>query len=230
MSLNFLIWSAITLVMYFVARTLYLRWKQWWLSPLVLAPVLIMLCMIIFHVNYGQYISGTHWLIAMLGPVTVSFAVPIYEHRELLRRYWPVLIFGALVGSCVSLGTAYFLASLLGLPHQLQLSIMPRSITTPFAVTVSGNLGGLPDLTAVFVVATGIFGASLGGSLLQYLRLRSEIARGALLGMGAHGAGVSKANEIGVKEGTVAGLVMILAGLLNLALLPVVHLLLSLGQ
>lgn len=217
-----LVWSALTLGIYFAVRRVYLRWPRWWSSPLVLAPVLLIGIMLLLHVGYREYISGTHWLVVMLGPVTVAFALPIYEQRELLRRYWLVLMIGALVGSSISLFSAWLLARGLQLSPELQRSLMPRSVTTPFAVTVSGRLGGLPDLTAAFVVATGVLGAAMGSGLLRYLRLRSGIARGALFGMGAHGAGVARAREIGEQEGTVAGLVMVLAGLLNLALMPIV--------
>ena len=87
---------------------------------------------------------------------------------------------------------------------------------------VSGDIGGLPDLTAVFVVATGILGAALGEILLARLPLRSTLARGALLGMGAHGAGTAKAYEIGAEEGSIAGLVMVLVGVFNVLLAPAV--------
>lgn len=223
------LWTALTLGIYGVARQGYVRLPRWWTSPLLVAPLVLMTLMLALHVSYREYIQGTHWLVMMLGPVTVAFAVPIYEQRALLRRYWAVLLLGALVGSSVSLASAWLLARQLHLSQDLQLSLMPRSVTTPFAVTVSDRLGGMPELTSAFVIATGLCGAALGSGLLRYLKLRSGIARGALFGMGAHGAGVAKAQELGAQEGTVAGLVMILAGLMNLALLPLVQLLLRLS-
>ncbi|WP_342210845.1 LrgB family protein [Lampropedia puyangensis] len=223
MVINTLVWSALTLAVYAVARHFYLKTKRWYCSPLLLAPVVLMVVMLGLHVSYRQYIQGTHWLMLMLGPVTVAFAVPIYEHRALLRQYWPVMVLGAFVGSVVSLLSAWLLARELNLSAALQLSLMPRSVTTPFAVTVSDKLGGLPDLTSAFVIVTGLCGAALGNGLLRYLHVHSGVARGALFGMGAHGAGVAKAQELGQEEGTVAGLVMILAGLMNLALLPLVQ-------
>lgn len=217
------LWSGLTLVVYVIARHYYLKTKRWYCSPLLVSPLVLMVIMLSLHVSYRDYLQGTHWLLLMLGPVTVAFAVPIYEHRALLRTYWAVMVLGAFVGSVVSLLTAWLLARELNLSPSLQLSLMPRSVTTPFAVTVSDKLGGLPDLTSAFVIITGLCGAALGNGLLRYLRLNSSIAKGASFGMGAHGAGVARAQELGQEEGTVAGLVMILAGLMNLALLPVVQ-------
>jgi putative effector of murein hydrolase len=99
---------------------------------------------------------------------------------------------------------------------------LPRSISTPFAMTISGEIGGAPDLTAVFVVVTGIAGAILGEVLLSWLPNSSWLARGTLLGVGAHGAGTAKAHELGRLEGSVAGLVMVLVGFFNVLLAPFV--------
>jgi putative effector of murein hydrolase len=93
-------------------------------------------------------------------------------------------------------------------------------------MAISQNIGGVPDLTALFVVVTGVLGAALGENLLAILPLRSSLARGALFGMGAHGAGVAKARQIGREEGSIAGLVMVLVGLVNVLAAPLLALLL----
>lgn len=213
-------WSSATIGLYLFAKALYRRWRYWWLTPLAVAPLLLILIALGSHTSYHAYLRSTHWLLAIVGPATVAFAVPIYEQRALIRRHWPVLVVGVLVGSATATASAWLLASLLGLGGSLRLSLLPRSVSTPFAMTVSGDIGGVPSLTAVFVIFTGIFGAALGEAFLHWLPLRSALARGALLGMGAHGAGVAKAHEIGQEEGSVAGLVMVLAGLLNVLAAP----------
>ena len=50
--------------------------------------------------------------------------------------------------------------------------------------------------------------------------IRSAMARGALFGVGAHGAGTAKAWDVGAEEGTIASLAMVLAGLLNVLAAP----------
>ncbi|WP_454917577.1 LrgB family protein [Xanthobacter sediminis] len=217
-----LFWSAVTIGGYLVARVIARRWRLWWTSPLLLTPALVGLVAVSLHVGYAEYIRGTHWLVLMLGPATVAFAIPIYEQRAVIRRHWPVLLLGVLVGSSIAMVAAFFMASWLGLSSTVQLSLMPRSTSTPFAMAVSGDIGGLPDLTAVFVILTGVCGAALGEVMLKVMPLRSSMARGALFGMGAHAAGVAKAHQIGGEEGSIAGLVMVLAGLFNVMMAPVV--------
>lgn len=213
-------WSAATIAIYFVSKRLYKRWPSLWTSPLVLTPVLIAVIALSLHTSYSEYIGATRWLMAILGPVTVAFAIPIYEQRAMILRYWPVLIFGIVVGSGTAILTAWALASILSIDGALRLSLLPRSVSSPFAMAISESIGGVPDLTALFVVVTGVLGAVIGENLIRFLPLKSSLARGALFGMGAHGAGVAKANQIGREEGSVAGLVMVLVGLVNVLTAP----------
>jgi predicted murein hydrolase (TIGR00659 family) len=215
-----LFWSAATVGLYLAAKRLYRRWPRWWLMPLAVTPALLIIAVLVLHGSYRDYIRGTHWLVALLGPATVAFAVPIYEQRALIRRHWPVLAIGVLAGSATAMGSSWALATVLGLDGTLRLSLLPRSMSTPFAMEVAGHIGGVPELTAVFVVLTGLLGAVLGEVALARFPIRSTLVRGALLGMGAHGAGTAKAHEMGREEGSIAGLVMVLVGLFNVLMAP----------
>jgi len=223
--IHILLWSSLTIGFYWLSKRIYRRWPRWWLMPLAVTPLLLMLVVVSFHESYRDYIDGTHWLVLLLGPATVAFAIPIYEQRGLIRRHWPVLLVGMLVGSVVSILSSWGLAALVGLDGAIRLSLLPRSVSTPFAMEVSGEIGGIPDLTAVFVVITGIAGAVLGDLILARFRIATALARGSLFGLGAHGAGTARAHQIGATEGAVAGLVMVLVGLLNVLAAPLVALL-----
>ena len=219
-------WSSVTIVSYVLAKALYRRWPRWWTSPLLVAPLGLMAIILAVGVSYREYIWGTHWLVTLLGPATAAFAVPIYQQRGLIRRRWPQLLVGMLVGSVTAMISAWGLATLLGLDGSLRLSLVPRSISTPFAMVVSGQIGGVPELTAFFVVFTGVLGAALGEVMLLWLPLRTVLARGALFGMGAHAIGAAKAYQIGREEGSIAGLMMVLVGVLNVLAAPLLaHLL-----
>ena len=213
-------WLLLTLGAYLFSRWLYRRTGRYVLSPLILVPALLLALAVPLHTAYAEYARNTHWLMLVLGPVTVAFAVPIWQQRRLLARHLSALSLGMLAGSVASIASSYGLAKALALDSSVTMSLVPRSITTPFAMPLAHDLGGVPELTAVFVMFTGVFGALLGGILLKWLPLRSALARGALFGVGAHGAGVSRAQEVGGEEGSVAGLVMVLTGLLNLFAAP----------
>jgi len=159
---HMLFWSAITVALYLFAKRIYRKWPQWWLTPLAAAPAALIVAALVLHEDYRDYIDSAGWLVALLGPATVAFAAPIYQHRALIRRYWPILLAGMVVGSATAMATSWGLAAALGLSDALRLSLAPRSISTPFEMQVSSEIGGVPDLTAFFVVVTGVFGAVIG--------------------------------------------------------------------
>jgi predicted murein hydrolase (TIGR00659 family) len=215
-----LAWSGLTLGLYWLSLWLHQRRRVWWTGPAITAPVLLIGLALVFHISYRQYFSGAGWLVTLFAPATVAFAIPIYEQRRIIRRHWPLLVTGAVAGSITAIVSSWALARGLGLDDELRLSLLPRSISTPFALPVSGTIGGTPSLTAVFVLVTGIFGAAIGESLLSWLPLRSVLARGALFGMGAHAFGTARAQQISEEIGAVSGLVMVFVGVLNVLAAP----------
>jgi predicted murein hydrolase (TIGR00659 family) len=220
--LSGLLWSAATVVLYGLAKALHRRHPSWWSSPVVVVPLVLALVLIACHVSYGRYIAGTRWLVALLAPAIVAFAVPIHAQRARIRRYWPVLAIAVVAGSVTAIVTSMLLSNLLGLDAGLRLSLLPRSISTPFAMIVSKQVGGSPNVTAVLVVLTGVVGAMVGEVLLVVLPLRSVLARGALMGMGAHAIGSARAHQIDPEVGALAGLVMVLAGIVNVLAAPLI--------
>lgn len=220
--LQTIFWSVLTIGSYAAGKALHRRHNRWWTAPLVVAPILLILAALAFHISYQDYSRSTHWLVALLAPATVAFAIPIFEQRVLIRRYWPLLAGGVLVGSATAMLSCWVFSGLFGLDDSLRLSLLPRSMSTPFAIIVSGRIGGVPGLTAMFVLITGILGATVGEILLKYLPLRSVLARGTLFGMGAHAAGTAKAHQIDREIGAIAGLVMVMVGAFNVLVAPLI--------
>lgn len=224
------LWSCITIALYFLSKRFYRHYQRWWTTPIIITPALLITITVLSHTEYTVYISGTHWLIALLGPATVAFAIPIYHQRHIIHRYWRTLIIGILGGSSISIISAWLLATALSVDGTLRLSLLPRSISTPFAMTVSGQIGGTPALTAVFVIITGISGAVLGELILHLLPVKSKLARGFSFGLAAHAVGSNKAHQIGKEEGAVAGLTMVLTGIFNVLIAPLLEIILRAVQ
>ncbi len=70
-------WSALTIGFYLISKKFYRRWPRWWISPLIIAPALLIMAVSIMHTSYPDYIRGTHWLVALLGPATLAFAITL---------------------------------------------------------------------------------------------------------------------------------------------------------
>lgn len=216
------VWSGLTLASFAASRLVYRRWPRWWLMPLITAPLMIACALLTLHIPYATYRGGAGWLLWMLGPAVTAFAVPIYDQRALIRRYWRPLAAGMVAGSATSFLSGWALASALGIGGVLRLSLLPRSISTPFAMALSAQIGGMPDVTAVFVIATGILGALLGEAAVKRGLPRSQVAQGAMVGVSSHAIGTAQVQVHDSGVGAISGLAMVLTGLLNLALAPLI--------
>lgn len=205
-----------TYIIYKLTKISYKKWSLPFLHPLLLSPILLIVLITITHVSANQYIGDVKWLTHMLGPATISFAVPIYKHFHLIKKYYAIILISITTGTLVAILTSYAFSLLINLKTDFLVSILPRSITTPIAMEVSQIIGGLPTLTTVFVIITGVIGGIIGPSSIKFLSLKSPIARGLALGMSAHGVGTNKAMEYGEQEATFSTLAMILAAWITL--------------
>ncbi|PKG23388.1 LrgB family protein [Niallia nealsonii] len=203
--------TVLTYLFYRLTKWGYKKWNNPLLHPLLLTPILLILFISLLHISADSYMQSSKILTHLLGPATIAFAVPIYKHWHLLKKYFVVIIISVTTGTLVAIISSYFLSILINLQSDFIISLIPRSITTPIAIEVSEEIGGLPTLTTVFVILTGVIGGIIGPYAIKFLALKSSIAKGLALGMGAHGVGTSKAMEIGEQEATFSTLAMILA-------------------
>lgn len=134
----------VTLVLYFANKRLYRRRRSLLLMPLVLTPMVLVLLLVVTHISYQSYIGETHWLLWLLGPATIAFAVPVYENLHIIRRHWLSLSAGVLTAVVVAVYSSVWLARWLTLPDEVQRSLAVRSITTPFALEAAKQMGGNP--------------------------------------------------------------------------------------
>ncbi len=143
-----------TLVLYYANKKLYRRFHKLPLMPLVFTPILLVLILVVGHISYQSYMGETHWLLWLLGPATIAFAVPVYENVAVIKRHWMSLSAGVVTAVVVAVTSSVWLARGFMLSDEIQRSLAVRSVTTPFALAAAKPLGGQPDLVALFVVIT----------------------------------------------------------------------------
>jgi len=212
----------LTVALYFANKRLYRRFHKLPLMPLVFTPLLLVLILVFGHISYQNYMGENHWLMWLLGPATIAFAVPVYDNLAIIKRHWMSLTAGVVTATVVAVTSSIWLARLFTLSDEIQRSLAVRSVTTPFALAAAKPLGGQPDLVALFVVITGVFGMAVGDMLFLRLSIREGMAKGAGFGAASHGAGTARSYELGQQEGVVASLVMMLSGVVMVLLAPLV--------
>ncbi|MEO1767387.1 LrgB family protein [Thiobacter aerophilum] len=216
-----LLWLTLTLIAYQGATWVSRRLDHHPLAnPVLLSVALLMLVLRLTDTPYPIYFDGAQFVHFLLGPATVALAVPLYQHFERLRRMWLPLVVTLVAGSALAAASAYGIATALGASREVALSLAPKSATMPIAMGISEKIGGIPSLTAVFVVLTGIFGAVVGVWLLERLGCRDDAIKGFAIGLTSHGIGTARAFQISPLAGAFSGLAMGLNGLMTAVLVP----------
>ncbi|XYJ08362.1 LrgB family protein [Telluria sp. B2] len=211
----------ITLCAYLVAQAIYARCKFSPLAnPVAIAIALVSLVLLASDMSYQRYFAGAQFVHFLLGPATVALAVPLARQLPRMRRAFLPLACALVCGCVTAIVSAVGVVLLLGGSEVLAHTVGPKSATTPIAMAVSERLGGVPALTAVLVIGTGIFGAITARFLFNAMKIDSHAARGFALGLAAHGVGTARAFQVSAEMGAFAGLGMGLNGVLTAVLTP----------
>lgn len=216
-----LLWLTATLLAYQAAFALYARCRFHPLANPVAIAIAVLVAILMFTgTPYRTYFDGAQFIHFLLGPATVALAIPLYQQLERLRRNWLAFLIGALAGGTAAVTVTIVVASMLGASRSTLLSLAPKAVTTPIAMGIAEKIGGLPSLTAVLVILTGILGAVCGQAVFRFLKIDDQAIRGFALGVTSHGIGTARAFQVSEEAGAFSGLAMGLSGILTAALLP----------
>ncbi|NQW12070.1 MAG: LrgB family protein [Alphaproteobacteria bacterium] len=213
----------LTLIAYQIGDRIYRRFgMNPLLNPVVIAIVILVPLLVVTDTDYDSYFDGAQFVHFLLGPATVALAIPLFNQIDRVRRSALAILAAILAGSLAAAGSAAAIVWLFGADTVLMASIAPKSVTTPIAMGIAEKLGGLPSLTAVLVILTGVLGAMLGPPLLNLMRIRDWRARGLAIGVASHGIGTARALQVNEVAGAFSGLAMGLNALATAILLPLI--------
>ena len=174
--------------------------------------------LLLFRIPYESYNQGGELINLFLSPATACLAVAIYGKLQLLKEHWLPILVGCTVGSAASMGSILLLCRLFGLDEAMTVSLLPKSVTTPIALSVSQAHGGIGSITVVAVLITGIFGSIAAPLLIKLFRVRDPMAAGLAIGACSHAVGTSRALELGETEGAMSGLAIGVCGIVTVLL------------
>ena len=216
-----------TLVVYLLAQAAYARLGNApWANPVLWSVVVLAAALLATGVDYPTYFAGAQFIHFLLGPAVVALAWPLWQRRVELRARFGRIVLAALLGGAAASGCALLLGWAVGLPHDVVLSLAPKSVTAPVAMGIAEKIGGIPALSAVFAVLTGMIGALSGKYLFDAMRIATDpagfAARGFALGTASHGIGAARALHVDANAGAYAGLALGLQVVLASLLMPLV--------
>lgn len=192
------------------------------LNPVLGAVLIVVAVLLATGTDYATYFDGAQFVHFLLGPATVALAVPLYRQWRIVRR--SALAIGASLfgGSLAAVASALAVMAVFGAGSDLMATVAPKSVTAPVAMAIAEELGGLPSLTAVVVIVSGIVGAMLGPLLLNAIGVTDWRARGLAMGTASHGIGTARALQVNETAGAFSGLAMGLNALATAILLPLI--------
>lgn len=212
---------------YLLSVWLYRKTRLNLLNPLLVSiPVLVAITHVL-GISYESFQKGSRIISFMLGPTVVVLGYLLYEQVAHLRENAVSIITSVFVGCVTGILSVIFIARYFGADHALIVSLEPKSVTTPIAMSIAEKSGGIPSIAAVVVIVVGIFGGIVGPFVLEKLGIRSKIARGLALGSAAHGLGTARAMELGTIEGAISGLAIGVMGIMTAILVPVIEMILN---
>lgn len=209
---------AATFAIYLVAKRLQAATGWTVLNPVLITILVIIGGLKLSGLTYETYSESGQLIEFWLKPAIVALGVPLYSQLQEIRRQFLPILLSQLAGCVAGIISVVFIAQALGASTEVVLSMVPKSVTTPIAIEVSRQIGGIPSLTAAIVVCVGLLGSIFGFKVLTIGHIGSQIARSISMGTAAHVIGTTRAAELSDRAGAYATLGLILNGVLTAVL------------
>lgn len=203
----------LTVAAYAAALKLHERWPR--IHPLFAASAAIVVFLLASGISYESYRIGGDYITFMLGPATVALGVPLYKNAARVRSHAAAILTAVTTGAVSAILLSAALVWSLGGSMELTVTMMPKSVTSPIALEISRQAGGIPELTAVLTVLTGLIGSMFGPALLRAAGVRDDIALGTAIGTAAHGIGTARIMRDSEQAGSVGGFAMGVAAIVT---------------
>lgn len=213
--------AAVSIAAFWIGEKLRQKWKLPIFNPLLIATVIVIAVLTVCDIDYETYNQGAQYITFLLTPATICLAVPLYRQIEVLKKNAAAIVISILCGCAAHLLIVTGIALLFGVDDILLLSFLPKSVTTPIALGISEEIGGIQAVTAAGVVIAGILGAVIGPVVLRVCRITEPVAQGLGMGAPSHAIGTSKALEMGEIQGAMSSLAIVVTGILTVILVPI---------
>jgi len=191
-------------------------------NPAPIAMILVAGLLLTTHTTYVVYFRATWVLTFLLAPATVALGIPLARNFVQVRQSLQGVILGLLAGSLTSILSGVLLVRWLGGNNELAMSMLPKAVTTPIAMSVAGQIGGVPALTATLAIIGGIIAAMTFRAVFSILQISHGHAIGLAAGTAGSGLAAAQAAEMGDGPAAFAAIGISLNALLTALVAPLV--------
>lgn len=213
----------LTLASYVTAQRFAAHYRYPFTNPILLCMVVIIAFLELSGISFAEYYRANAIFPFLLNLSVVALGYLLFQHIRQIRENLTAIVVSITLGAVVGGICIISISRGLGAGGAIVNSLRPYSVTTPIALSLSEQHGGIPAITSAIVIFAGLFGAIIGPSILQIARIESPLAKGLALGSASHGFGTARAMEYGALEGAAGGLAIGITGIITSLLLPIIE-------
>lgn len=185
------------------------------LNPMIFTIASLIVFLKLTGITFEQYYSSGRMIEFWLKPAIVALALPLYNELKHIRNQFLPLFIAELTGCVVGIVAVVLIANWMGASEDVIRSLAPKSVSTPIALEISRQIGGIPALTSAIVVVVGMIGAVIGLKMMSWGNVKAPVAKSLSMGTAAHVMGTSRISEYGDRYGAYATLGLIINGILT---------------
>lgn len=215
-----LVHVCLTLLVFIIAKKLQKKYKSPLLNPILITISVVISFLLFTDTPYEDYERNTQVISFWLAPSVIALGYALYSFLEEIRADFKKIILSMLAGSLTGIISVFMIAYLFGASKATMISLAPKSVTTPIAIEVSKQMGGIPSLTVAFVIVVGVLGAIFGQTYLRLIGVNDPKSVGLSLGATAHALGTASISEKGPDFSAFGGLGMALNGVATAIFAP----------
>lgn len=216
------LYTLLTIAAFIIALLITKRIKSVLLNSFVVTVIILVTILLTLDIPYDQYMSGNAPLNNLLGVSVVALALPLYEQLHQIAERWKAILLVVTSASVLSMLSGALLALALGGSPEVVAAVLPKSVTTPIAMAIAQNIGGVPAVAAVGVMVAGLQGSIFGYLVLKKLRLKNSESIGLAVGSVSHALGTVSCFEVDAKAGNYSSISLVLCGIISALLAPLV--------
>ncbi|MBP3633819.1 MAG: LrgB family protein [Oscillospiraceae bacterium] len=209
---------ALSIGTYLLGKAIQNKVKHTLANPLVIGAAFTIAVLAVFKIPYENYAKGADVINWMLGPVTALLALGIYNQRKTLKEYFIPVLVGCVAGACTSIFSILALCKAFGVDKAVTAAMMPKSCTTPIAVSIAESHGGLAAIAATCVAVAGITGALCAPMFSKWFGIKDPMAQGLATGACSHALGTATAREMGEVQGAMSSIAIGVCGMISVVI------------
>jgi predicted murein hydrolase (TIGR00659 family) len=209
-----------TYLIYLIAKRIHQKIGVSFTAPVIISTIIIIPILMSFGISYETYMIGGDWINELLGPAVVALAYPLYQQKDILKKFITPILAGTIIGAIVGISTGILLAKFAGFEEEIIYSLTPKSVTTPVSMAIADMIGGVTTLAAVFVMIAGIGGVLFSTTIFKVFRIHHYAGKSVGIGSASHAIGTSKALESGLLEGSISTIAMVVSAVVVSVITP----------